>query len=296
VLRFFDETLSSRLDDKRRGRIVVIQQRTHQSDLTGHLLEQGGWVQLSLPAEFERRTVISLPVTKGEIITNEGDLLWPESVGRAELDAQKRQLGSYAYACQYLQNPIARGGNLFKEEWFGTFRERPKFDLLVQSWDCAFKTGKENDYSACVTIGFVGERREDSTAAPGYYVVEAWRGKIEFVELKRKAIELNKKWGPSAVLVEDTASGQSLLQELRSNTAMPIKGVKPDADKYRRASSVTPAIEGGQFWLLEGAAWSRAYQAELTAFPRCARRLRRRYGAGPHLPARKSGTFYPYLL
>jgi predicted phage terminase large subunit-like protein len=57
------------------------------------------------------------------------------------------------------------------------------------------------------------------------------------------------------------------LQELRSNTAMPIKGVKPDADKYRRASSVTPAIEGGQFWLLEGAAWSRAYRAELTAFP-----------------------------
>jgi hypothetical protein len=160
VLRFFDETLSSRLDDKRRGRIVVIQQRTHQSDLTGHLLEQGGWVQLSLPAEFERRTVISLPVTKGEIIKNEGDLLWPESVGRAELDAQKRQLGSYAYACQYLQNPVARGGNLFKEEWFGTFRERPKFDLLVQSWDCAFKTGKENDYSACVTMGFVGARRE----------------------------------------------------------------------------------------------------------------------------------------
>src|SRR6266853_1677889 len=65
VVRFFDETLSTRLDDKRRGRIVVIQQRTHQADLTGHLLEQGGWVQLSLPAEFERQTVISLPVTKG---------------------------------------------------------------------------------------------------------------------------------------------------------------------------------------------------------------------------------------
>jgi predicted phage terminase large subunit-like protein len=267
VLRFFDETLSSRLDDKRRGRIVVIQQRTHQSDLTGHLLEQGGWVQLSLPAEFERRTVISLPVTKGETIKNEGDLLWPESVGRAELDAQKRQLGSYAYACQYLQNPIARGGNLFKEDWFGTFHEVPKFDLLVQSWDCAFKTGKENDYSACVTIGFIVERREVSTAAPGYYLVDAWRGKIEFVELKRKAIELNREWRPSAVLVEDTASGQSLLQELRSNTAIPIKGVKPDSDKYTRASSVTPAIEGGQFWLLEGAAWSGAYRAELTAFP-----------------------------
>jgi hypothetical protein len=63
VNRFFDETLASRLDDKRRGRIVVIQQRTHQADLTGHLLERGGWIQLSLPALFERRMTISLPVT-----------------------------------------------------------------------------------------------------------------------------------------------------------------------------------------------------------------------------------------
>ena len=61
VIRFFDETLSTRLDDKRSGRMVVIQQRTHQADLTGHLLEQGGWTLLCLPAEFERRTVISFP-------------------------------------------------------------------------------------------------------------------------------------------------------------------------------------------------------------------------------------------
>src|ERR1700730_7792797 len=60
VIRFFDETLSTRLDDKRRGRIVVIQQRPHQADLTVHLLEQGGWPRLCLPAEFERRTVIPL--------------------------------------------------------------------------------------------------------------------------------------------------------------------------------------------------------------------------------------------
>jgi predicted phage terminase large subunit-like protein len=202
-------------------------------------------------------------------------VLWEGGLGRAELDKLKQQLGSYGYACQCLQNPVARGGNLVKNEWFGTFRDLPKFDVLIQSWDCAFKSGQENDYSACVTIGFVRERRQDSTAAPGYYstaapgyyVVDAWRGKIEFVELKRKAVELHQRWRPSAVLVEDTASGQSLLQELRSNTAMPIKGVKPDSDKYSRASSVTPMIEGGQFRLLEGAAWSSSYIAELTAFP-----------------------------
>jgi predicted phage terminase large subunit-like protein len=166
-----------------------------------------------------------------------------------------------------LQNPIARGGNLFKEEWFGTFREAPKCDLVVQSWDCAFKSGQTNDYSACVTIGVVRKRRADSNAAPGCYLLHAWRGKVEFVELKRKAIALHEQWLPSAVLVEDAASGQSLLQELSANTNLPIKGVKPDGDKYTRAASVTPAIEGGGFFLPEGAPWSNAYLAEMTAFP-----------------------------
>jgi predicted phage terminase large subunit-like protein len=267
VIRFFDETLSTRLDDPRSGRIIVIQQRTHQADLTGHLLEQRGWTHLCLPAEFDRETLISLPRSGHEIVKGEGDLLWPERLGRKQLDAAKVRLGSYGYASQYLQNPVARGGNFFKEKWFGTFREIPKFDRIIQSWDCAFKTGRTNDYSACVTIGLVRERREGSTAVPGYYQMHAWHGRIEFAELKRRAIEFYNQWHPEAVLVEDTASGQSLLQELRSNTVLPIRGVKPDSDKSSRAASVTPAMEAGGFRLLEGASWANDYLAEMTAFP-----------------------------
>jgi predicted phage terminase large subunit-like protein len=265
VNRFFDETLSTRLDDKRLGRMVVIQQRTHQADLTGHLLEQGGWTQLCLPAEFERRTVIPLPRSRREIVKLEGELLWPEREGRAELDAAKIRLRSFGYACQYQQSPIARGGNLFKEKWFGTFHEIPKFDSLVQSWDCAFKAGRTNDYSACVTIRWVNPNREGRTAPPGFYLIDAWRGRVEFPELKRRAQSLYEQWHPSAVLIEDTASGQSLLQELR--TVLPIKGITPDADKTARANSITPTIENGQFWILEGAPWFRDYIEEMTGFP-----------------------------
>jgi predicted phage terminase large subunit-like protein len=193
--------------------------------------------------------------------------LWSAREGRAELNAAQHRLGAYGYACQYLQNPIARGGNLFKQEWFGTFREAPRCDLVVQSWDCTFKSGQTNDYSACVTIGVVRKRRADSNAAPGHYLLHAWRGKVEFVELKRRAIALHEQWLPSVVLVEDAASGQSLVQELLANTNLPIKGVKPDGDKYTRAASVTPAIEGGGFFLPEGASWSSAYLAEMTTFP-----------------------------
>src|SRR5271168_2855796 len=139
--------------------------------------------------------------------------------GRFEINsicAAKVRLGSYAYACQYLQNPIARGGNLFKQGWFGTYRQIPKFDVLVQSWDCAFKAGQTNDYSACVTIGWVNPNREGQSAAPGFYLVDASRGRVEFPELKRRAQSLYQQWHPSVVLIEDTASGQSLLQELRT--------------------------------------------------------------------------------
>jgi len=192
--------------------------------------------------------------------------LWPDRQGRAELTAAKHRLGSFGYASQYLQNPIARGGNLFKEKWFGTYREIPKFDALVQSWDCAFKTGQASDYSAWVTIGYVDWSEGASASAPGYYLLHAWRGRVEFAELKRHALALYERWHPTDVLIEDAASGQSLLQELRT-TLLPISGVKPDGDKLARAASITPAIEGGHFWVLEGASWSDEYLAEMTAFP-----------------------------
>jgi predicted phage terminase large subunit-like protein len=267
VIRFFDETLLTRLDNKKNGRMAVIQQRTHQADLTGHLLEQGGWELLCLPAEFEKRTTICFPRSKRELVKEAGDLLWPEREEQPQLDAAKLGLGSYAYAAQYLQNPVARGGNLFKESWLGTFRDPPKFDFVLQSWDCAYKTGQANDYSACATIGVVQNRSVDSSAARELYLLHAWHGKVEFPELERRVKEFYSQRCPHAILVEDTASGQSLLQQLRSNSYLPVKGVKPGGDKYARAATVTSEFERGGFFIREGASWSAEYVAELTAFP-----------------------------
>jgi hypothetical protein len=215
AIRWFDETLGSRLDDKKAGRVVVIEQRTHQADLGGHLLTQGGWEHLCLPAEFERRTTIVLPRSGREIVKQEGELLWPEREGRAELDTARLRLGNYAYQCQYLQQPVARGGNRFKREWFGTFARVPeRFDMLVQAWDTAFKESETRDYSACVTLGQLG-RRGPNGEMPGLYVLHAWHGRVSFSELKRHAKQFARHWNPDAVLIEDAASGQSLLQELR---------------------------------------------------------------------------------
>lgn len=269
AIRWFDETYSTRLDDKRAGRIVVIEQRTHAADLTAHLLEQGGWTLVSLPALARQRTVITFPRSRREVIREEGDPLWPAREGRAELEAAKLRLGSFGFESQYMQAPVNREGNLIKAEWLtATYRadaQPTKFDSIVISLDTAFKTGISNDYSAIVVIGTLRAAR--GGFAPGHYVLDAWRGRVQFGELKRKVVAFYETWRSNAVLVEDAASGQSLIQELRSGTTLPIKSIRPDCDKYSRAVAVCPTLEVRRLILPDVAWWRDDFVAELTSFP-----------------------------
>jgi len=269
AIRWFDETFSTRLDDKRGGRIVVIEQRTNAADLTGHLLDQGGFTHVSLPAAAEGRTVVIFPRSHREVVREEGDPLWPAREGRPELEAAKLRLGSFAFASQYMQAPVSREGNLFKIEWLtSTYRAAAlplKFDSIVLSLDTAFKTAIANDYSAIVVIGTL--HRPRGGFAPGHYLLEAWRGRLEFGELKRKVVELHQTWHSNVVLIEDAASGQSLIQELRAGTSLPIKPIKPDSDKYTRAVAVCPTLEARRLILPEVAWWRDDFIAELTRFP-----------------------------
>jgi predicted phage terminase large subunit-like protein len=270
AIRWFDETLGSRLDDKKTGRVVVIEQRTHQADLSGHLLAQGGWEHLSLPAEFDRRTTIVMPRSGRKIVKGEGDLLWPEREGRAELDAARVRLGDFAYQCQYLQLPVARGGNRFKREWFGVYRTIPaRFDCIVSSWDTAFKETETSDFSACVTIGFLGSRGRQGEL-PGLYVLHAWHRRVGFSELKQRAMQFAGQWRPNVVVVEDAASGQSLLQELRLDTALPLHPQKVQGDKLVRAAAAEPTISAGRVLLPDGQPWVEEFLREVTAFPSAA--------------------------
>jgi len=88
----------------------------------------------------------------------------------------------------------------------------PKFDSIVMSLDTAYKTGSTNDYSAAVVVGTLRGGPRDGFA-PGHYVLDAWRGRVEFGQLKTRVVELQETWRANGVLVEDAASGQSLIQE-----------------------------------------------------------------------------------
>lgn len=234
AIRWFDETFSTRLDDKRLGRIVVIEQRTHTQDLSGHLLAQHGWHHVALPAIAERRTAIAFPRSGREMVREEGDILWPQREGKAELEAAKQRFGSFAFQSQYQQAPVAREGNLIRTEWLNaTYRAIPeRFDSLIMAIDTAYKTGTINDFSAAVVIGSLNSPRGGH--APGHYLLEAWHGKLEFADLKRRVVELYQTWRPQVVLIEDAASGQSLIQVLRSGTSLPLRPVRVDRDKFSR--------------------------------------------------------------
>jgi len=128
----------------------------------------------------------------------------------------------------------------------------------VQSWDTAFKASAENDYSVCPTWG---------TAENGYYMLRLWRNRVEFPRLKQMLATLAGERKPNAILVEDRASGQSRIQELKSATPLPALPVKADSDKVARAQAVTPLVEAGKVFLPAGAAWLDDYIGELAAFP-----------------------------
>jgi len=235
------------------GAIIIIQTRWHEDDLAGWLLhEHAGenWDILSLPAIAEQN----------EKFRREGEALWPERFSLETLNRIRDAIGGAAWASLYQQRPAAAEGAIFKRNYWQFYRPPLTVALnrIVQSWDTAFKKGTENDFSVSTTWG---------VADNGYYLLHLWRGRVEFPELKRVLVSLAEQWKPNTILVEDRASGQSLIQELKNFTALPILPVKVDSDKQSRVQAVTPLMEAGRIFLPESAPWLSDFIEEMACFP-----------------------------
>jgi predicted phage terminase large subunit-like protein len=230
---------------------VLIQTRWHEDDLAGRLLREHGerWESLILPAIAE--------VDDGH--RKEGEALWPEKYSRDHLEQKRAEIGSKMFAPLYQQRPAAAEGVVFKRDWVRTYRGSPPqgFQRIIQSWDTAFKTGTENDYSVCTTWGI---------AKTGYYLLFLWRGRVEFPELLRQ-VSIQAAGGPDAILIEDNASGPSLIQALKSATRFPALAIRVGRDKRARAEAVTPLFEAGKVFVPESEPWVQDYIDELAAFP-----------------------------
>jgi predicted phage terminase large subunit-like protein len=262
VNNWYRSTLASRLNDKESGAIICVMQRLHQFDLPGMLMETGGWDRLALPAIAEEGEII--PLTRGRThVRKRGDALHPGRESRATLERQRSEMGSSAFAAQYQQSPVPAQGNIFKSSWLKTY-DAADVGLggeVVQSWDTGIKTAEGNSFSVCVTA---------QVRARQIYIVDVWRGRLEFPALRKKAIELARLHCVRTLLIEDRASGQQLIQTLRSEepAGVPIPIPRqPESDKQSRAEGVSSIVEAGQLFLPREAHWLGEFKSELLSFP-----------------------------
>lgn len=152
--------------------------------------------------------------------------------------------------------------SIIKSEWWNYYKGKEyQFEKIIgiyQSWDTAFKTKEENDYSVCTTWIITKNK---------YYLIDMFRERLEFPDLKRKAIEIYEKYNPHEIWIEDKASGQSLIQELNRETRLPIKPIKITKDKIERVNAITPLIESGKIYLPENKEWLQTFIRETEDFP-----------------------------
>ncbi len=264
-IRWFEQSLLSRLNDKAEGRVVLVMQRLHAHDLAGHLLEKGGWHHLCLPALAERTTHHTLGHWSHR---REAGCPLHEARESAETLARLREeMGSATFAAQYQQNPLTAAGSILRAEWLHSFDSLPDeareamaqgTARPVQSWDCAVKSAACHDASVCLTALW----HEGM-----HYVLDVRVFRLEYPALRREVLAAAAHWNPGHVLMEDAALGQALLQDLKRESTLPIIGIRPHLGKIERTAATSPLLESGRVTLPAPAPWRPDFESERASFP-----------------------------
>lgn len=289
---FYTSALTTRLQPDAKGQLpsqIVILTRWHPDDLAGRLMrtedwKEGMWMHLDYPAirkvggkKISRRSLppshpmyveanelSNLAKTKRYIQEEEDVALWPERFPIEELRRRER-LNPRDFASLYQQRPYIEGGNILKSEWWSYYPEdlHPNnFQTIIIAADTAFKKTETSDYSVAIVAGL--------TQDGDIYIVEVHRGRWEYPDLRQKLININASWrgkGLRALYVEDKASGQSIIQDLRRESGMAVVPYKVVNDKVSRVNGITPLIQGGRVHLPKKARWLDDFVEECTAFP-----------------------------
>ena len=302
TIEWWDNALSTRLNDPKTGAFVVIQQRLSEEDLTGHILSKdvGDWCHLMLPMRYEKDRAFINTYGWEDPRQEEGELLWEERMGEKEVALLERQLGPWGAAGQLQQRPEPKGGGIIKRDWWTLWDQQnfPPVEYLVASLDTAFTTKTENDYSAMTVWGiFTGgnqkavatrvtgrdglinfvEERQYSEEHPRVILMHAWQERLELHDLVKKVAETMKIYKVDKLLVENKASGPSVIQELRRIynhlpfVVEPIDLYGAHAhigiDKISRAHAVVPLFAGGLVYAPDRS-WADMVITQCSTFPK----------------------------
>lgn len=286
ALSWFDNVWATRLNDPKRDALVTVMQRLHEQDISGHILEEiGGWEHLKIPAQWDgerRRSVLGFYDPRKV----KGELICPERFGEREIEDLKRSLGAYGTAGQLQQDPQPEGGGILKTKHFQLWpaeQALPQFEFVIQSYDPAFTDQTSGDPTACTVWAIfthAGERN--------LMLIDAWDEHLSYPELRARVIKdysteyggtsvkdgLRRARKPDRVLIENKASGQSLLQDMRLARVPAIAYNPGRADKVSRAHQAAPTLELGLLWIPESGktrgqavSWAQAFLKQVGKFP-----------------------------
>ena len=265
---------------------IMILTRWHVDDVAGRLMDtddwkEGAWHHINFPAVRlvsggAKLSVASLPpadpryIPSGKLSTvspakrfyveDKEEALWEERFPLEELKKRER-LDPREFASLYQQSPFIKGGNLIKETWWH-YTEGVECTQIIIAADTAFKKTEQADFSVLMVMGL--DRNGD------IHIIDVIRGKYDFPELKKLCVTVNAKWrgkGLRGFYIEDKASGQSLIQELRNQSGISVIPYKVNADKVARLNTVTPLIEGGRVFLPKDVGWLDEFMNEMQSFP-----------------------------
>ena len=239
------------------GSIVVVMTRWSKKDLTGRI------IQSSIDKEGnDDWEVIDFPA-----ILPSGNPLWPEFWSLEELLSLQSELPAGKWNAQYQQSPTSEEGAIVKRDWWKIWEpDRPPVcEFIIQSWDTAFTKSERSDYSACTTWGVF--YKDENPNDPNVILLDAFKKRMEFPELKEKAFNHYKEWEPDAFIVEAKASGAPLIFELRA-MGIPVSEFTPSRgnDKMVRINSVSDLFASGKVWA-PGTRWADELIEEMAAFP-----------------------------
>ncbi len=240
------------------GAIIIVMTRWSKRDLTGQILKN------SDKDGVDQWEVIDFPA-----IMPNGNPLWPGFWSKPALEALKAELPVSKWEAQYQQNPTSEEGAIIKREHWQIWEDKhpPQCEYIIQSWDTAFEKNNRADYSACTTWGVFQHPNKTGDLRPNIILLDAFKERMEFPELKHKALELWKEFEPDTLIVEKRAAGAPLIYEMRK-MGIPMSEYTPGKgnDKISRVNAISDLFASGIVWCPE-TRWAEEVMDELASFP-----------------------------
>jgi predicted phage terminase large subunit-like protein len=240
------------------GAIVIVMTRWSKKDLTGQVLKAAA------QRSGEEWEVIDFPA-----ILPSGKPLWPQFWSLRELAALKEELPNGKWMAQYMQQPTSDVSAIIKREWWQIWPDdSPPFcEFIIQSWDTAFLKTERSDYSACTTWGVFYKPDATGINRANIILLNAFKARMEFPELKQRAQQEFKEWNPDTLVVEAKAAGSPLIFELRA-MGIPVQEYTPTKgnDKIARLNSVSDIFASGMVWV-PNTNWAEELVEEVASFP-----------------------------